>query len=91
MDVPPVLSLAVDQAAVATHILRVVFNQLTLHDDFSNLDWLNHPVRSCHLADCMRQEKQTFGSSLPYVIDEFRGISCGGGLSRHTLDVILTD
>ena len=53
---------------MTTCIFGVVFNQLALYDNSSNLAWRNHPVRSCHLAHRMRKKKYALSSGTSYVV-----------------------
>ena len=53
---------------MATCVLGVVLDQLTLHDNSSNLTWRNHPVRSRHLTHCMRKKKYALSSGASYVV-----------------------
>ena len=50
---------------MAAYVLGVVLNQIALHDNSSNLAWRNRPVRSCHLAHCMRKKKYALSSGAP--------------------------
>lgn len=58
MDVSLTASAAMEKATVSPRIFRIVLDQFTVLDNLPDLAGGNHPLRSRHLPDRMRQEKQ---------------------------------
>ena len=51
---------------MAASIFRIVFNNFNIINNFANIPWRNHPTDARHLANCVRQDKQTVGGTIPY-------------------------
>lgn len=58
MDVSLSISAAVEQATVSPRIFRIVLYQFAVLDNLPDLAGGDHPLRSPHLPDRVRQEKQ---------------------------------
>lgn len=58
MNVSLPASVAVEQATVSPRIFRIVLDQFAALDNFPDLTGCDHPLRSRHLPDRVRQEKQ---------------------------------
>ena len=71
VDISLVNSTAMQQAAMAACVLGIVLDQFAVHDDISNLTGCNHPVRACHLANCMREKEYALSGGASYL---FKGI-----------------
>ena len=72
VNISPVSAMAVQQTTVATHILRVVFDDLALHDNASNFAWRDHSIWSRHLANRVWKEKQGAGRQRVARVQGFR-------------------
>ena len=62
MDAAVAVTSPVEQTTMATGVLRIVFDEFAVLDDRSNLGWRDHPLRPCHLPNCVRQEEQAMCS-----------------------------
>ena len=71
MDSSLTNTVSMQQTAMAACVLGIVLNDLTLHDDSSNLVRRNHPVRPRHLANCMGKKKDALSSGTTYIFKDF--------------------
>lgn len=65
MDASVSVTPSVKQTTVAAGVLRIILKEFAVLDDRSNLGWRDHPLRPCHLPNCVRQEEQTVCSGAP--------------------------